>query len=50
MSKKLAYERYQWFHGRTMVDACPNAAHLAYDPSRRGYVYGDNGYDLLLSG
>lgn len=29
MSKKLTYERYQWFHGRTMAGAYPNAGRLA---------------------
>ncbi len=29
MSKKLTYERYQWFHGRAMAGAYPNAGRLA---------------------
>jgi predicted DNA-binding transcriptional regulator YafY len=72
MGKKLAYERYYWFHGQVKAGHYPNArklserfeisekqaqrdiefirdrlsAPLLYNPDKRGYEFGDDGYEL----
>ena len=72
MAKKLAYERYYWFHGQIKASRYPNArklsekfeisekqaqrdiefirdrlgAPLVYNPSKRGYEFEDDSYEL----